>query len=154
MHVPFLHVSSTYTMWCKQKLTDCNSVCGRTHFCFALLGCMFTGSLRDFSHLTLFFLLEYMYGWFNALLFHWSIYWGIHSQRCNTNLKASSWTASLTFDNQYGRGGQALHISVNNTDVLPSMVQLDVANHQIPWYTLEDILLLRKIRLSKRYFIL
>lgn len=61
-----------------------------------------------------------------------------------------TWKQALTFDNQDGRSGQALHISVNDADIFPSMVQLDVTNHQISWYTLEGNLIVEKMRLSKR----
>lgn len=62
--------------------------------------------------------------------------------------KLSNWIDSLTFDNQDGRGGQALHVCVNNTHVLPSMVQLDVANHQVARYALQETLL-EKLRPSE-----
>lgn len=110
---------------------------------FALLHCVFTGSLRDSSHFSLsnFFLLEYLYRCFNATSFY-----SKHTRVFSKLLKS---IGSLTFDNQDGRGGQALHISVNNADIFPSMVQLDVANHQIPWYTLEWNMIVEKIKLSK-----
>lgn len=47
------------------------------------------------------------------------------------------WSSSLTFDNQDGRGGQALHVGVNKAHVFPAVVQLDVANHQISRNALE-----------------
>ncbi len=53
------------------------------------------------------------------------------------NMEQATRHSSLTFNNQDGRGGQAVHISVNNADIFPSMVQLDVPNHQIPRYTLK-----------------
>lgn len=56
----------------------------------------------------------------------------------------------VTFDNQDGRGGQVLHISVNQTDVLATVVQLNVTNHQIPWYSLEERIRSLKRSLSKR----
>lgn len=61
-------------------------------------------------------------------------------------MKTSSWNHfdTLTFDNQDGRGGQALDIGVNNADVFPSVVQLDVTNHQIPRYSLEGNVIVEK----------
>jgi len=62
----------------------------------------------------------------------------VHAAACENELDIANPFGSLTFDNQDGWGGQALHIRVNDADVFPPVVQLDIPNHQIPRNTLED----------------
>lgn len=112
---------------------------------FALPRHLFTKSLRHSSH---FFLVK-LSPWIPVQMLQWHmclqwICWCINALAYKSKLLKSS--CSLTFHNKDSWGGQALYISVNNADIFPSMVQLDVANHQIPWYTLEGNMFIEKIK--------
>lgn len=115
-------ISVTSTVY-KQELT----LQTETASIFASPSCIFSESLGDVSHPSA------------KLFLLWILLHTLRGSRATAlTQKQPKSSPSLTFDDQNGRGGQAFHISVNNTDIFPTVVQLDVTNHQIPWYALKE----------------